>query len=517
MKTHLLLAGILFSSMSISAIDYYEPTDVNEVLTSDNGNITYRWTPLPGSDQSGWSISSYKGASGVVWIKQTVIATRSDGEFVDIMVRLIGSDVFQGNQAITELDVQALSGYLDFGDNAFKGCTALKTVDLSNKAGGIRGNGVFEDCTALETVRFSNLKPIESVGDNCFKGCVALNSVTNLNGTSESLSLGASAFEGCTALKSIDFNRTGASTTVTLGERCFYGSGLESVTLPVMLADGISADGTGSQFAGCASLKSVDMSGCTASLSLAPSMFQNCTQLATVNLNVVSKIGTSAFAGCSSLQHIGLPSSLTDIGESAFQNAGLTEVTVPASVTSVGDAAFRDTALNNLTIEGTGMDNDLSMTIGDYAFYVIDAAGAVDAGGNQTTSLVDINCYRYNAPITESKNVFSDPTYNNGVLHLVQNRRDAGGYFDTSNVNNAWQYFMNVDAGVPVGVDGVTGEGSAVSVKANGNVLSVSGAESMEVYTVEGRRVYVGVAGDITLAKGIYVVVVEGKSVKIMI
>ena len=54
----------------------------------------------------------------------------------------------------------------------------------------------------------------------------------------------------------------------------------------------------------------------------------------------VTAIGSSAFSWKSSLTSITLPSSLTSIGSSAFNNTGLTDVTIPNSVTNLGSHPF---------------------------------------------------------------------------------------------------------------------------------------------------------------------------------
>ncbi len=51
-------------------------------------------------------------------------------------------------------------------------------------------------------------------------------------------------------------------------------------------------------------------------------------------------IGYKTFYGCAALRSINLPKSLTSIGESAFQGAGLTAVTIPANVQTIGEKAF---------------------------------------------------------------------------------------------------------------------------------------------------------------------------------
>ena len=55
----------------------------------------------------------------------------------------------------------------------------------------------------------------------------------------------------------------------------------------------------------------------------------------------LTQIGSSAFRGCSSLQHLILPGQITSIGSSAFyQCSALTELVVPAGVTEIGYWAF---------------------------------------------------------------------------------------------------------------------------------------------------------------------------------
>ena len=75
----------------------------------------------------------------------------------------------------------------------------------------------------------------------------------------------------------------------------------------------------------------------------------------------VTRIGGSAFYGCSGLTSIKIPNSVTSIWRSAFNNcSGLTSVTIGNSVTSIDYNAFYDcTSLKELRIEDGGTILDL--------------------------------------------------------------------------------------------------------------------------------------------------------------
>ena len=78
----------------------------------------------------------------------------------------------------------------------------------------------------------------------------------------------------------------------------------------------------------------------------------------------VTRIGSSAFSGCTGLTSITIPDSVTSIGGEAFYKCtGLTSITIPDSVTSIAYCAFyKCTGLTRVTI-GNGVTS-----IGRYAF-----------------------------------------------------------------------------------------------------------------------------------------------------
>lgn len=65
----------------------------------------------------------------------------------------------------------------------------------------------------------------------------------------------------------------------------------------------------------------------------------------TGNTYVVKAIYSSTFRGAEDLEKVTLPNTMTDIGNSAFENSGLQSITIPGSVTYIGERAFYDTPL----------------------------------------------------------------------------------------------------------------------------------------------------------------------------
>ena len=168
---------------------------------------------------------------------------------------------------------------------------------------------------------------------------------------------------------------------VSLGERCFASSQLESIVLPeslihigdsafyncsgltsITIPDSVTSIGDDA-FKSCSELTSITIgNGVT---SIGHSAFFLCTGLTSITIpDSVTSIGNQAFSDCTSLTEIIIPDSVTSIGDNAFSYCtNLTSVTIPDSVTSIGDKAFRYcTGLTSITIP------DSVTSIGDYAF-----------------------------------------------------------------------------------------------------------------------------------------------------
>ena len=71
-------------------------------------------------------------------------------------------------------------------------------------------------------------------------------------------------------------------------------------------------------------------------------IFSNCKNLTTINNfpQNAEVLPASLFSGAVSLTHFEIPASVTEIGDTAFSNTGITEITIPSGVSKIGSRVF---------------------------------------------------------------------------------------------------------------------------------------------------------------------------------
>jgi len=262
------------------------------------------------------------------------------------------------------------------GDGAFFGCNSLIaiTVNTDNPAYS-SANGVLFDKSQATLIQYppgkagSYIVPngVIDIGD-AFEGCTGLNGVTIPDSV---MNIGDDAFSGCTSLTNITIDSNSINDSVNSFSRdIFYHCDvLTSVTigksvtdieflvlLPRLTTINVEADNLSySSVTGVLFDKSQTM------LIQYP---MNKTGGFYIIPNSVINIGNRAFAGCQNVAEVTIGNSVTNIGEYAFLDTGLTSVTIPNSVTSIGDSAFDScTSLMSVTIPNR------VTSIGNYAFF----------------------------------------------------------------------------------------------------------------------------------------------------
>lgn len=240
---------------------------------------------------------------------------------------------------------------------AFKDCSSLESIDLSNAEITEIPVRAFENCTSLKSIKLPST--VTKIADNAFAGCSNLEEIKGLEQCKIS-ELSATAFDGCVRLKDINLSN---ATIAAIPDQIFSGMrGLISATVPktvtsigteafyacknLEMINGLSdCDITKigeKAFYNCWSLKEADLSG--SSLTVLPaSAFKGDTALLSVKMpESLNEIGNEAFYGCSVMKKLDLNNTrLTTIGDSALSDmTSLMYINLPDTVNSVGAKAF---------------------------------------------------------------------------------------------------------------------------------------------------------------------------------
>ena len=179
--------------------------------------------------------------------------------------------------------------------------------------------------------RNTNLKIVgcsaNKIGEGAFRGCSQLESLSLSNFTV----IGDSAFHGCTNIHTLSLAST---VNPVMNEDVFSESNsLENVSLDMPTI--------GKWFSGFTSIKRIEIGHQTTNI--AAEAFLGCTGLEYVNFDTssVRTIGDKAFSGCTNIDEITIPNTVTSIGDEAFYGCtGLYNINIPHNIIHIGDYAF---------------------------------------------------------------------------------------------------------------------------------------------------------------------------------
>ena len=236
------------------------------------------------------------------------------------------------------------------GRRAFEGCTNLKSITIPNSVTEM-GRRAFSGCSSLTGIAIPD--SVTEIGKYAFDGCKSLTSITIPDGVT---SIGDGAFYNCSSLTEIKVASEN-SNYVSVNGVLYNKDKTTIICYPAgkkgnnyKIPDGVTKVGS-SAFIGCSSLTSITIPNSVTEIGY--SVFEGCTNLKSITIpNGVTSIGDSAFEDCTSLTSITIPNSVTSIGDSAFEDStSLTSITIPNGVTSIGDSAFEGcTSLTSITL-----------------------------------------------------------------------------------------------------------------------------------------------------------------------
>ena len=294
----------------------------------------------------------------------------------------IAAKAFKNTAALRSAVFEDGTAQLMIRDEAFYG-SGLESVTIPARAA-FMGELCFADCKNLAEINTATentaYKSVDGVLYNK-QGTRLIACPAGKSGSytvpAEAAALAFGAFEG-SQLSEIIIPED--SRLNTLGHRAFYNcTELESISIPAGVQ---SIDHYA--FAYCGKLKNVKIAdGCRLS-GIYTGAFYNCSSLGYIDIpDPVKEISDYAFYGCESLTGVGLgaDSRLKGVYDHAFEYSGLEGFDMPEGVLEIGSYAFRGTKLKTFGF------NDAVTDIGEMAF--------ADSGLTEMKSLVIPSSVQY--------------------------------------------------------------------------------------------------------------------------
>lgn len=347
-------------------------------------------------------------------------------------VYCIADSAFMNNKTVESLK---LNNVTVIGDNAFRGCSSLKTVtdyDSLSSCGAYAfyGTPFHDDRTAATLIMGSVLVDsnvsgaytvpagVESIAPYAFAQNTGITSVTIGDGVA---SVGEGAFWKCTNLKTVNISSQVSYIGAVAFEDTSYISSVKDEFLVLGNKILVKANTDATEITIPDGVKQI----------AAGAFYENSKLISVTMPDTVTAIGLRAFAGCSSLKAIDFPSGLLLLDDEAFYNCtSLADVTVPATVEILGESVFLGctklktaTFLSNVPLSDglfAGCTSLVSVmvasdtpSVGDYAFYKCSALRALSLPETVTTvgddaftgcGNVSVYCYLDSAVGTYLKN-----------------------------------------------------------------------------------------------------------------
>ncbi len=198
------------------------------------------------------------------------------------------------------------------GYNAFKGCSALRSIELPGSLISI-GGYAFADCSLTEIVLPEGL---QSIGYSALAGNALLKELTI---PSTVVTVENCVIEGCSALTTVTFAEGMKIVPAHALATTERGGFVKTVVLPSTVTEiGVQA------FENQKMLTSINLSTCRLT-KLGNSAFRGCSALKSADLSssVLTEIEYDTFYGCNALTAVFLPASLKTVRYGAFENCTL--------------------------------------------------------------------------------------------------------------------------------------------------------------------------------------------------
>ena len=312
------------ANITVDGINYSTNTTKKEATIA-------KYTIIKATDTTPADTLFYKG--------EITIPEKITYEGVEYTVVATAANSFLDCRELTSLTLP--STCVTIARNTFKGCSALKNSPIPPTVTSV-GSGVFNGCTSLEeaTIWPGWSKPVSEEFANCDNLKRLIIAPGDAPVVMKVNAFGATA-EARTALSSIEaihMGRNVDASAYTNAEQPFHNmSGLKTLEIY-----GETTTIQNTTFQGCTALQTVTFLNDIVS-SIGTSAFASCTSLTSIDIpHAVTNIEQSVFNSCRNLKNVTMGDAVTSIGITAFYNTGLTSFTFPSALTSIGQSAFEN-------------------------------------------------------------------------------------------------------------------------------------------------------------------------------
>ena len=247
-------------------------------------------------------------------------------------VKSIGEEAFYCCTSLESVKIPA--AVTEIGKDAFWNCISLKKLTF---ASGCKLKTIGEDAfskTAIETLKTpASLRTIEA---GAFSRCLNLKTITISDGVQ---TVKSGVFEGCKNVEKVVISKT----VTSWGSWNF--DDMQNLSHVEIYSGAVPPD-----FSENEKLKTAVLGGSVTGRSMD---FGGCKLLTEVTLSApLTQIPVSAFRGCSALKSLQIPDTVTEIGNFAFYESGITRLVLPASLEELDFKSLSNPALETVIFKG---------------------------------------------------------------------------------------------------------------------------------------------------------------------
>lgn len=232
-------------------------------------------------------------------------------------------NIDDSNSPITALSIP--DNVTKIGSYCFANCTGLTSLSIPTSVISI-GSGAFSCCSSLSSLTIQ--EGVTQIGSKCFEQCTSLQSVafpTSLT------SIGGGAFDGCTGLTKVS--------TPSLSSWCSINFAVNYESEDVYDSSGNVAEDTNGDWDW--NVTKTNTYYKSNPLYYAHNLYVNEDKVTDLVIpSDIQKIGTGAFAYCTSLTSVEFPSSVTNVGTMAFWHCSNISTVKVANKSAWNDIVF---------------------------------------------------------------------------------------------------------------------------------------------------------------------------------